>query len=614
MDDLLPFYERELGFIRQYGKEFAARYPKIAGRLLLSDEGSQDPHIERLIESSALLSARISKKVSDDYPEFTEALMEVLYPHYLRPFPSCSIAQFDLGGNEAHLSAALRVPRGSLLHSRPIRGVACRFRTAFEVVLTPIRVAAARFHPVIEAPAATSLPPSVDAQISIAIDMQGGKGAPVSHDIDTLRLFADGEPSLAAALRDALALDVQAAYLETAQESGRWHRLPNVPLQQAGFDEEDALFSMPAHSHPGYRLLTELFAFPEKFGFFDLDLQCLRDAGADAAFTLHLVLKSHGHDSTRARLLEPLDREHVRLGCTPVVNLFPQAADPIRITHRTTTYPLIADARRAFAFDVHSVDEVYRIRQTQHGEEMATYRPFYSLHHGELPQDVGQYWMLHRDELLAQQTPGFETTLSFVDMDLNPAQPQTDVVSVRLTCTNRDLPSLLPCRHPEGDLTLEGNFNAIKRVTLLRKPSLQARFERGAGLQWRLISNLSLNHLSLVRNGAAALREMLRLYDFSRSPVSSRQIEGIVDVRHVPATAWLGGRQFPSLVRGVEIQLTMDETACVGSSIATFGGVLSRFFALYVHVNSFTQLTLLSSRSGETLMTCPRRSGESILV
>lgn len=91
MDELLPYYERELGFLKRYSREFATRYPKIAGRLLMGGEVCEDPHIERMIQSFALLNSRISKRLDDDYPEFTEALFDVLYPHYLRPFPSCSI-------------------------------------------------------------------------------------------------------------------------------------------------------------------------------------------------------------------------------------------------------------------------------------------------------------------------------------------------------------------------------------------------------------------------------------------------------------------------------------------------------------------------------------------
>lgn len=95
MDQLLPYYERELGFLRRYSREFSERYPKIAGRLLIGGEVCEDPHIERMIESFALLNSRIAKRLDDDYPEFTEALFEVLYPHYLRPFPSCSIARME---------------------------------------------------------------------------------------------------------------------------------------------------------------------------------------------------------------------------------------------------------------------------------------------------------------------------------------------------------------------------------------------------------------------------------------------------------------------------------------------------------------------------------------
>ena len=108
MDELLPHYERELAFLRAHAGEFAKRYPKIAGRLQLSGDVGEDPHVERLIESFALLSSRIHKRLDDDFPLFTETFLDVLYPHYLRPFPSCSIARFDVGGGAAQMSAVRR--------------------------------------------------------------------------------------------------------------------------------------------------------------------------------------------------------------------------------------------------------------------------------------------------------------------------------------------------------------------------------------------------------------------------------------------------------------------------------------------------------------------------
>lgn len=611
MEDLLPYYERELGFLRRYGREFAERYPKIAGRLLLSADGSQDPHVERLIESFALLSARTSKRIEDDYPEFTEALLEVMYPHYLRPFPSCSIACFDLGNAAAKLTAPITVPRDTLLHSRTVRGVSCRFRSSQDVVLAPIRVAGARFAAIAEAPMAVSLPPGSGGAISLSFELLGDHPNVAALGLDTLRLFTDGEPSFCAALRDALALNVRAAYVEPGG-SGRWLALPQVPLRQVGFDADEALIDFPDRSHPAYRLLTELFAFPEKFGFFDLDLRALGTL-AGARFTVHLVLEAMPVDAPVARVLEGLSVDRVLLGCTPVVNLFAQHGEPMRVTHRTAHYPVVADARRAFAYEVVSIDSVHRVRQTPQGEQITEFRPFYSLHHGETPEQTGHYWVARRDADVARHSPGYETELAFVDLDFNPVAPQTDVVSVELTCSNRDLPAHLAYGVQGGDLTMEGG-GVARVIALLRKPSRPLHFERGRGAHWRLISHLALNQLSLTQSGLPALKEMLRLYDLARSSVSGRQIDGIVGLEHVAATSWLPGRHFASVVRGVEIRLTVDENAFVGTGIAAFAGVLDRFFGLYVHANSFTRLTLLSVHDGKVLVQCAPRSGESILV
>lgn len=611
MQDLLPYYERELAFLRRYGREFAERYPKIAGRLQLTAEGSQDPHVERLIEAFALLTSRVSKRIDDDYPEFTDALLDVLYPHYLRPFPSCSIAQFDMEGVASKLSAPVRIKRGSHLQSRPVRGVPCDFRTAYDVVLAPVEVSSVIYRGVADAPMATSLPAGCGGQISIGIRLASDQVGFDGLGTGTLRLFLDGEASVRAALRDALLLGVKAAYVE-ADGEGRWRRLAEVPLAPVGFEESQALIDFPSRSHPAYRLLTELFTFPEKFGFVDLLLPPVV-AGASRSFTLHLVLQANQQERGSSSVLETLDVENVRLGCTPIVNLFQISGEPIRVTHRTVSYPVLADARRAFAYDVHSIDSVHRIRQTQHGEQIQEFRPFYSLHHGEDPERTGQYWVMQRDEALARANPGFETEISFVDLSFNPVLPQTDTVSMELTCSNRDLPSYLAHGVVGGDLSMEGGSPA-NAISLLRKPTRPMRFRRGPGSQWRLISHLSLNQLSLTGSGLSALKEMLRLYDLSGSSVSARQMDGLVGLEQAPATTWMSGRQFASVVRGIEIRLTIKEAHFVGTGISAFAQVMDHFFALYVHANSFTRLVLVSSESGEEIVRCPARSGESILV
>src|ERR1035438_2970015 len=126
-DELLVYYERELTFLRRMGAEFADQYPKVASRLLLEPNRCEDPHVERLIESVALLAARVHLRLDDDFPEISQALLNVVCPHYVRPIPSMSVAEFQL--RTGKLTTSAKVPRGSLLYSRPVDGLPCKFRT-----------------------------------------------------------------------------------------------------------------------------------------------------------------------------------------------------------------------------------------------------------------------------------------------------------------------------------------------------------------------------------------------------------------------------------------------------------------------------------------------------
>jgi len=613
VDQLLPYYESELAYLRRNLREFAERYPRIAGRLLISGEVCEDPHTERMIESFALLNARIARRLDDDYPEFTEALFEVLYPHYLRPFPSCSIARMDLSGSAAQAGAAV-VARGTQLNTKPVRGSACTFRTVYPVTVAPLALTRARFAAVIEAPEAVRLPRNASSCISLTLACTFESGGLAQIGLDSVRLFLDGEPSFCAALRDALFMRSVGAWVE-AEGSGRWQPLSTMPVRPAGFDDKEALIDFPARSHAAYRLLTEYFCFPEKFNFVDVDLAALTRAlppGA-RAITLHLALSGIRSDSNLARMLGTLSTNNVLLGCTPVINLFRQKGEPIRLTHTSASYSVLGDARRAYAFEVYAIESLNLVRQTPQGEALVAFRPFYALHHAQTPDDAGHYYCVRRDEALAERSPGFETQISIVDIDFDPAEIETDTLNIELTCTNRELPALLPYGQPGGDLFLEGGSNA-RAIGFLRKPSMPYRFTSDSGAHWRLISHLALNHLSLLDGGVEAFREMLALYDLPRSPSSQRQIGGIKTIAQRATTAWLAGNPFTCLVRGLEVRLGIDEEAFVGSGIHAFAQVIERFLALYVHANSFTQLIIVSHKTGEALLTCEPRSGDSSLL
>ena len=610
MKDLLPYFEQELSFLRRHGHEFAERFPKIASSLHVSGERSDDPHIERLIESFALLSARVSKRIEDGYPEFVESILNVIYPHYLRPFPSCSIARFFDTEVRTEAIETERIPRGTTLKTHPVNGLPCIFRTAWDVKPPKLDILELSFNSQLRPPLQALQPPDSAAAIVMKLKFRcGGNRSTTQNAVE--RLFIDAEASVCAALRDALFQSVEAVYLE---QGGDWKRVDACLIREVGFRSDEALIDFPDNAHQAYRLLTEYFAYPEKFNFLDLCLERFpAQFSYEDAFSLHFQLREHGERSDKARLLSRISAKTLRAGCVPVVNLFSRRGEPIRLHGHSSHYPVVADIRNPSAYEISSIDRVTLIRQSADGLCTSELQPFFALKHGDgSGQRKGRFWMASRNLMVAEKSPGYETELTIagaVEID----GCGSDVISTVLSCTNRDLPQQLQTGKAGGDLFLEhGVFRG--EIVLLRRPSSSHRFDyRQEGL-WRLVSHLSINHLSMTGCGIDAIKALFNLYDLRRAACSRRQIEGMRAVEHVPVTAWLRGNPFACFARGVEVRITIDEEAYVGSGIDVFARVIEAFLSLSAHVNSFVQLVLVSEQTGEELRRCKPRSGDMALL
>lgn len=611
--NILPFYEREHANIAALLSEFAEQYPQLATNLGIVDGGCEDAHVQRIIEGMVMLGARILQQLEDNYPQFTTALLDMNYPHFTQPFPSTSIARVDYSDAKLEsISAVVTIPRGALMHSVEHGGMVCHFRNAYPVTVAPVVFSQVTFDSALEAPAAIRSSTEDTSMISITIESSCPTLGLAPLGVGSLRVFIDGDPSLRATLRDALFMHTVCAYLEVDRAT-RWALLPQVPIAAVGFADDDALVPARAASHPAYRLLTEYFAFPEKFNFFDVDLAALtaRVPVDTRRLTLHLAVTGIGIDSDAARILKPLSPKNMLLSCTPVVNLFKRAASPVDLTHAQAEYSLLASAERPEAFDIYSVDTVHVVRNTGEGSTTTEFHPYYSMRHGLARGRKGHYWATRRDEVLAQTSPGYEHQFSLVDIDLNPMAMETSTVSIMLTCTNRELPATLRMGVPSGDLKLE-QLGSGYPIRFLRKPTRPYRF--AAGGYWRLISQLTLNHHALVHENLEAFTEMLTLHDLPQSNVSQRQIRGIVGLSQRSARTWLNDAHGGARVNGIEVSMTLDEAAFVGTGLHAFVQVIEHFLGLYAHLNTFIQLVVLSSTSGKELMRCQPRSGGATLV
>lgn len=627
-DELLGYYERELIFLRKMGAEFARKYPKIAARLQLDEEKVEDPHVERMIEAFAFLSARINLKLDDQLPEITESFLNVLYPHYLAPIPSMAIAQFSFGSPTDKVSNVQKIERGAKLYSRPVEGTPCRFRTAYDTLLYPVEILSAA----LESPApADTRGRMAEASVRISLRCFGDgnlsemKIGETGKPPEFIRFYLDGDAQLTFPLYELIFNQASAVEIR-AKEAPLTNKtmmsmvnfqlelpapvvLPADAIKPVGFEESEGMLPYTKRSFAGYRLLTEYFTFPYKFLFFDvygLDQAVAKKFGAYFDIIIHLK------DIAPPRAAVTADT--FRLGCTPIVNLFAQTADPVYLSQQKYEYHVVPDVHRQRTTEVYSIDEV--TTTDPRTGTTRTFSPFYSLRHAYGEQMEKVFWYANRRASTRPEDEGTEMYMSLVDVNFNPRVPAAEVITLKTTCTNRDLPARLPFGGREGDFEIEGTA-LLSRVRCLTKPTETVRPPQRRAAQWRLISHLNLNHLSLLENENGtpeALQEILQLYNFNDSSALRKQILGITRIESRKVVRQIGERVGAGFVRGLETTLEFDEEQFVGSGLFLFASVLERFFGIYASLNSFNQMVLKTKQREGVVRRFAPRSGEQILI
>jgi len=610
-DELLFHYSQELTYLRYLGAEFANKYPKVASRLLLEAGKCEDPHVERLLEGFAFLAARIYTKIDDEFPEVVESLLSILYPYYLRPIPSASVVQFHLDPEQGKLTSGLPIPRGSLLYSAPVAGTPCKFQTCYETTLWPLEVKAADWRSAdrIQPPA-----PISSAAAVIRLEIHCLPDVRFSQlDLKTLRLFLQGDGTVVNGLIELLCNNsIQIVARDLAAPAKKTVVFAPGSLRQVGFKPDEGLFPFPRRSFWGYRLLQEYFAFPEKFCFLDLSgFEKLAAADFGDRIELLFFLSEFERSDRRQTLELGVSRNTFRLGCAPVVNLFEQVAEPILMEQKRFEYRIVPDARREEALDIFSIDDVVGVMSG--ASETIAYEPFYSHRHSAGAGPTQTFWHSTRKLSGWRTNKASDVYITFVDLTGSKKTPDKDTVTLRLTCSNGELPSRLPFGNEEGDFQL-GTGGPITRIVALTKPTDALQPPADHGLLWRLVSKLSLNYLSLVSEGVDAFREILRLHNFTGSLSAEKQVDGILSLRSEPHFARLTSSHGVTFARGTRIEIELDEEQFAGTGAYTFAAVLDVFLGLYTSMNSFSQLVVRTRQRKRVLKQWPPRAGQKILM
>jgi type VI secretion system protein ImpG len=619
---LLRHYNEELRHLREMGAEFAAQFPKIAHRLGIEGLEVTDPYVERLLEGFAFLAGRIQLRIDAEFPRFTHRLLEILYPQFLAPTPSMLIARLQPDLADSALAAGAVVERGTTLTAHAAGGTtACEFRTAHAVTLLPLEITQVEYFG-----QTADLPSAVPAEwrryrAGLRIRLRATAGLQFTDlGLDDLRLHCTGIDEIAFRLHELVCGHALGVLVMPTRRPASWCEVIDAAAVDAtGYDDDQALLPQTLPGFAGYRLLQEYFAFPQRFLFFDLQGigEALRNHPGDEADVVLLF------DRADPALQQAVDAASLALHCVPAINLLERRCDRITVSPELAEFHVVPDRARPLDYEVHTLTDVVGYgNDNSRGERFV---PFYSAFHAESREHPAYYAVQREPRLLsaAQQREGprsgyvgTEVFVSLVDPQEAPYPAGLSQLSVRALCTNRDLPLMMPVGRAEGDLTL-GRTAPVQAVHVVKGPSRPQGALRDGALAWKLINQLTLNHLSLTdtdaEQGAAGLREILRLYAPAGDAAALRQVDGVRHARTRPVVRRLPMPGPIAFGRGVEVSIEVDDLAFEGASAFLLGCVLERFIARHVSLNSFTQLRLRSPARGDILVG-PARCGQRAVL
>lgn len=617
---LLNLYEQELRYFRESSVEFAQAFPKIAQRLGLDGPEVADPYVERLIEATAFLSARVGLKLDAEYPRFTGHLLDIVYPHFLAPTPSMTVVQMGVDPDDDGLANGPAMPRGSGLRARHAAGqnTHCEFRTSRALRLWPLQVRRAQYFTYAPDLPLNQHPQSRDIRGGLRIALHAGAGLNFSQlPLDELVLHLGGADDVAWQLYECLLAKPLGVLVQplgangqpTAGGAGAVRQLPADSVQPLGFEDDEALLPVTATGFSGHRLVQEYFAFAQRFQFVRInDLQKVL-ATMNVPDVEIVVLFSRGD----AALEKLVSADNVQLHCVPAINLFSKRLDRVAVSEGASQFHLLADRTRPQDFEVHTVTEV--VGHGSPGESDVSeqvFLPFYAAFHGSRHGHPAYYTTSREPRMQSQRQKteghrsshiGSELYMQIVDPREAPYPASLRQLAVTALVTNRDLPLLLP--------TGQGNdFDCIdsapvQKVRMVRGPSRPVSPVVSQGLGWRVVDHLALNYLSLAdssaQQGAAALREMLTLYAMHGDEVRQAQVRGLLSVGSKPVTRRLPLPGPIAFGRGLEVTLELERTAFHGHSAFLFGAVLARYLARHVEVNHFVETVLTIAGRGEVM-------------
>jgi type VI secretion system protein ImpG len=592
----VSYYQNEISYLRNAGRIFSKNYPKIARRLNLSDLESSDPHVERLLESFAFLTAKISQEIDDRYPETAASLLGVLYPHLIAPIPSMSMCQFNVDHYKGKLGNGYMISKNTSLFAYSAEDVICKFQTVYPVNLLPLTINNVYFWSK-EACISKDFVELKPWYLCISFKTNGINLKDV--DFRNLRICLQGERYIKNLIyQNLFAQNDIRVFISNNTENDKKVISPMIlnSLSEVGFKRDEMALPISKYTNHSYQMLQEYFHFPDKFLFFDIDNLNIEQKKGSLEGDFFEILIPVANPSQIIH--EKITKDNFQLSCTPIINLFHKITDPLKLDHKKLHYRLVPDQRREKTTEIFSVESV---ESTINGRsESQTFSPYFSLEHFSKDDKQQIFWTQKRVSAQNRDVAGTDVLLSFVDLSFNPQFPSDSVIYAKTLCSNRFLAEQLPAG---SQLQIEEKI-PLAKITCLERPNSQIYSPLDGDTLWMLVSQLSVNHLSLNQNvdSARALKELLYIYANPYKDLTYVEIEQIKALTSKNITRRVGKDYWRGFVQGTEITLEFEKMNQFGQSNFLLASILRHYFSMSINANNFLELVVKDQSYNGELM------------
>ncbi|RLA74170.1 MAG: type VI secretion system baseplate subunit TssF [Epsilonproteobacteria bacterium] len=563
------YFQNELSNVRTLAKEFSNEHPAVAPLL---SANSSDPDAQRLLEGVAFLTGLLNKKLDDEFPEVIHGLMNILFPHYLRPIPAISIVEFY---PKPSLREMLKVNKGTIINSKPVDDVECRFTTMFDFKLYPIELKK------------SSYTLEENNKTSLTLDISSKNAELSSLNLNELNFYLSDSYTNSSNLFMLLEAYLENIYLEV--DNGELIKLGSDALECDGFNTKNSLFSYPKNSFTGYRILQEYFVLPQKFFFFKLKgLEKLKKYQNLNNFRVVFRFK----DSLVK--MDSIAQDSIKLFCTPVNNLFDTQAEPVTLTHKKELIHIYPQLRYKDNYQVYDIKNITGYVQGEVGVKQ--YYPFESFQRENNNQNIYQ---VYRKISIVNAKEEIYIGLHYSDE----LPTKKEVLSIDISCTN----GLTPERLQLGEIC-ESSDNSPELATFknIISPTMQIDSPVNENSLWQFISHLSVNLLTLA--DIKTFKEMLKLYMFANNrdkvkvAKNQKRIDAIDSFEIEPVDRVSRGY----LLKGhkVRMKVRQDYFASLGD-MYLFCSVILSFLSNYAALNTFVELEVEEKITGESLSWTP---------